>query len=198
MTADLLISIVLKETLNLSEGKRVYRNDPEGTTIDHENLNRYSIGPIFSGSLGRRKKAVKGAMLAKGLFAFPSRAAAGIYAVPRDVKRVAHLDVHGRKHIMFHIRDKERIENHRSVESSFDSGSFRKLASGERVSRKPGPALKTRKINDPIKHLTSMGWHVGFTKDLNGHLQSLKKSYKETGHVQHISAENMADQWEKK
>lgn len=184
-TADILISGVL------DEARRVYRVDPEGTQIDPNNLRAYEIGPGRSRPLGRRKRAMKGTMFAKGLFAKQGRAGAAIYAVPRHVPRVYHMDNHGRMHIMFHINDMDSIRNHRAVESSFDRSRFRELRSSrEMVSRDPGAAIKTRNIKDPIGYLCKNGWSVGFTNDLHGHHQSLHHKLKD-GHILDMGAENM-------
>jgi hypothetical protein len=194
MKADLLISHVL------NEGKYVYRVDPRGIDIDHDNLRTYEVGNWGAGPLGKRKKAAPGSMHARGLFAFSQPGMAALYSVPRDVDRIAHLSHDGSIHVAFRLSDKKRIQNHQAVERTYDDSTFRrgksyfKRSTGERFSNRPSPPLKIKPIESPIEHLKSHGWNIRFVKDLEAHHNQVK-TMRDKGKIVDIMGEVRGPQW---
>ena len=170
-------SFILNEHI-LSDDDHVHRIDSKQISNFSSKMNTYHHTPDWTQSSVAEKGETpeKGHQTSTGVFAAHSHDVAP-YAAPRDTRWTLHYDERGNSNITFDEKDKEKIQNHRPIVSSFPKNRFKHIeTSGEHFSKKPGtPAIQST-IKDPVKFMQQNGHTVHFVPDLDKHKKDLEKN----------------------
>ena len=170
-------SFVLNEQA-LSDDEHVHRIDSAKISNFSSKMNTYHHTPDWTQSHQAEKGETpeKGHKTSTGVFAAHSHNVAP-YAAPRETRFTHHYDEHGNSHITFHEKDKEKIQNHRPIVSSFPKNKFKHIeASGEHFSKDPGTPAKQNTIKNPVKFMQKHGHNVHFVPDLDKHKKDLERN----------------------
>jgi hypothetical protein len=185
----------------------VRRVDPKrriGQTTDFgRNMQSYQHMPNFRGGSGsntgddvRRSvkkgtynpKHLQGQVTSKEVFG-GTRKFASQYSAPRDTNRIFYKDpdTH-RSTVVFNQKDKQRVQNQRSVETLLPKNRFKETGSfeGEYHSQKPGRQTRQHPITNAEKHMQRSGVDVRYVPSLKAHAKELdkkKKGYSIEGEV---------------
>lgn len=170
-------SFILNEQ-ELSDDEYVHRIDNIKISDFSSNMNTYHHKPDWTESavLNKGETPKKGWKKSTGVFATDSHSVAP-YASPRGTKFVQHYDQDGNSQLAFDEKDKEKIEAHRPVVSSFPKERFNHIeSSGEDFSENPGKPEKQSIINNPINFMRTHGHNVKFVSDLKEYKRNLEKN----------------------
>ena len=128
--------------------------------------------------------------VSKGIFAGdPHRTALYATGNAHETRYIEFVQ-NGQPVVYFDQRDLPKMRNHKSYLTVFDAANFRRLPSGEYFSENPGAPIKRATITDPFQYISSQGWEIRFTKDLNQVLQQAKDLH-QAGKIDHYGAEGM-------
>ena len=157
------------------------RSDEEVHRIDGENISDFSSSmrtyhhtPDWGQSWPASGRAPKGHKKSTGLFAGEAHTAAQ-YSVPKATKYTQHWDDKGSV-LTFDQKDKEKIQKHRPVLSTFKKSRFKRLDTGEHFSENPGQPVRQTTIKNPIRFMQQQGHRVQFVSNIEDHKKSLEKN----------------------